>query len=198
MLDDRPYSSHPVPPMLLFPVMSPAVSLQSKKFIRLPCSSTRAQRPYAHLKLLTAVRPGCYSVAFEGEILAPGALIDVNRLPVPAVVLECAGPMGEGHGHRRREVLWILWLYDWPEGEWVELARAAAVNWEWTLTLREPAIRALHPRPDLIDVLDRGRAVAGAIMDAINRRVEDEIEPVRANALNAVYDQIASRLAMMA
>lgn len=135
---------------------------------------------------------------FEGRILAPGALMDAASLPLPTVVLECAGAIGDGRGHRRRELLWILWDYDWTRGAWVELGRAAAFDWSWKLSLREAVLAALYRPSSLVDVIERGATLAGEVIETLDRKIARELAAVQANALHSVYDQVAGRIASLA
>ena len=58
------------------------------QLIHLPRTSGRQARDYAHLKLLTRVRAsGAFASSFEGLILAPGALIAIERLGDNPVIL---------------------------------------------------------------------------------------------------------------
>ena len=174
---------------------SPHTLTAGSKCIQLPRSSTRFDRPYAHLKLLTRVRPGPWGASFEGKILAPGALLADRDLGPHPVVLECVGPQGPGRPGRQREMLWILWRYDRVREEWVELARAQAVASEWTLALKGPALRALNPQPPLIDVLGQARHLADEIMERIDETLLPEGEDLQTMALATVYDQLAGRIA---
>jgi hypothetical protein len=94
-----------------------------------------------------------------------------------------------------RDVLWILWRYDWRLEQWAEIARAQSRDATWTYALREPALAALHPEPRLFDVEERAAEVAGAVMDQIDKVMVEEVQPVRQWALNAVYDRVAGRIA---
>jgi hypothetical protein len=174
---------------------SPDVPLS--RFIQLPRSSGRANRAHAHLKLVTKIlASGHCNLGWEGEIYPPGALVERSKLLENAIVLECAGPQGDSRrGHNRREYLWILWRYDWGRGSWVEIARSLAINWEWALVLRPPAIQALYPRPEFCDVLQRGKDVASEVMGLIEQHLQGEDRSVRVNALASIYDQVAGRIA---
>lgn len=164
--------------------------------VRLPQSSSRLAREYAHIKLLHCVRETDYLItAFEGRVFRPGASIPADQLGEHPVALECAGPVGTG---RHRDVLWILWRYDWQAGQWIEIARAQAPDASWTIALRDPARAALNPKPRLFAVEDQSRQVAESILRAIDDRLLDEVQPVRAAALNRVYDWVAGRIAQCA
>jgi hypothetical protein len=168
------------------------------RFVQLPRSSTRLEKRWAHLKLITAIRPIEASCAFEGKIYPPGGLIPIEAMGERPVLLECAGPVGRGRRGRLRELLWILWEYDWESEEWRELARAQARDSSWAMALREPALRAMQKeRAELVDLIDRGQKLAAEIMESIDIRIEPERESVRAGALNSVYDQVAGRLAQL-
>jgi hypothetical protein len=167
-----------------------------QRLIQLPRTSSRSQRRLAHLKLLSAVRPLEFSCAFEGRIYPPGGLLPEEKLGPCPVVLECVGPVGDARPGRLREVQWILWRYDWQRAEWREIARAQSRDASWTLALREPAIRAMNPKPELVDVLRKGMDIATEIIESIDRRIEhSELEAVRPIVLDAVYNQVAARIA---
>lgn len=170
--------------------MTPA-SQQFPSRVALPRSSTRQAKSYAFCKVVEEVKEGPFGAAFEGKVYQAGELVERGALG-KGIVLECAGPVNVQRG-RRSEILWILWQYH-PEG-WKELGRASAVNWEWTLGLREIAQRALHPEPQLLDVLRLGRDLADAIVQAIDQGLEKTPEPLRKSVLSAVYDRVAGKLA---
>ena len=163
-----------------------------KRIVRLPQSSVRTQKQFAHLKLLNRIHPLESPIAFEGKLLAPGANISVEDLPEHPVIIECVGPVGTG---MRREILWILWAWDWPREEWHELARSQSVNSDWTLALREPAIRALHPERELQNTTAHWQSVSSAIMQSVDGQLELEVPEVKLYVLHAVYDQVAGRIA---
>ncbi len=168
------------------------------KWIQLPRSSTRLQKPLAHVKLLTGIRTSnAFNADFEGKIYAPGSRIDRSELPPLPVLLECVGAIGTPGRGKKREILWVLWRLDQGMDAWVEIARAQSLNWEWALVLRQPAINAMNP-PKLIDVLQRGRELAEQAIRALDLSLELENADVRVNMLSAVYDQVAGRLAALA
>jgi hypothetical protein len=163
--------------------------------IQLPRSSTRLQKAYAHVKVLSEVRLDApYNMGFVGKIHAPGAVVPLEELGARGVVLECVGPEKPARG-RQTPVTWILWR--WVEGKWQELARTAAIGWEWSLTLKEPAYRALYPKPEFYDVLSRGREVASELMVRIEERLNPEPKDVRTGVYASLYDQVAGRIAGM-
>jgi hypothetical protein len=110
------------------------------------------------------------------------------------IVLECAGPQGPWRGGRNRPNLWILWRYDRPAGRWQEIARALSTNWDWALVLREPAIRALRPVPDIADFSARGREVTEELLRAIDAMLVPELPAVRALVLTSIYDRMAGKI----
>jgi hypothetical protein len=175
---------------------SPDVPLS--RFIQLPRSSGRANRTYASVKLVTRILPSAhYNLGWEGRKYPPGALVERSELIENAIALECAGPQGtfkRGLAFRR-DWLWILWRYNWQRGEWVEVARALAINWEWALVLRQPAIQLLYPKPEFFDLLQRGKDVASEVMGLIEQHLQGEDLSVRVNALASIYDQVAGRIA---
>lgn len=146
------------------------------------------------LKLLrSARRAGPFGVwDLSGDLLKPGALIDSHSLPEPAILLECAGSVGGGRGHRRAPFLYVLWQFDRATGEWRELARVASVDADWTRDLGPIAARALSPpRPLLVD--------PGAVAHRLMLSLEEELEPfdqaVQRVILLRVYDELAARAA---
>ncbi len=184
-------------------VMVPQPTVASDIRIRLPFTSNRNQKPFAHLKLLTEVSPctlgGPFSADFKGKIYAPGAVLDAEELPDPAVVLECVGPIGLAKSGKQREILWVLWRYERKLEEWIEIARAQSDNTDWSLALREPALRALHPRPELVDVTKKTVQIAERIMQVVDSEMDNEADrKVKLKVLNSVYDQVAGRIAGIA
>jgi len=164
--------------------------------IRLPHSSTRVEIPYVYIKIVEEIIPLPFGLCqFHGRIHKPGATIAIETLPRPAVLVECAGPVGVYHRGRRRPYWYILWSLDYATLEWIELARAQARDASWTLAIREPAWRALHPRPELIDLMERSADVSQQLIDEIDKRLRAEMPEVQANALYSVYEWIAGRIA---
>jgi len=133
-------------------------------------------------------------MGFEGKVCRPGTRAEA-RPGEPLVVLEGAGPIGECSRGKPRDLLWILWRYDWGEGGWAEVGRAQATNWEWAITLREAAWRALNPDPKLYDVSRSGRELAEEIMLLVDARLKEQSADIQASALSAVYDRVACRIA---
>jgi len=167
---------------------------QASRRIQLPRSSSRLAQGYAHCRVLTSVSQKPFGTGFEGQIYPAGAVVDRARLPAPLVVLECAGPVDPRRGHTRSPVLWILW--EWTHERWRELGRSTAVNWEWTLDLRAPAARALHPDRELFDVLRVGRDLAEGILEVIEGRLEGEREDLRRSCFSSLYDRLSARIAL--
>lgn len=130
-----------------------------------------------------------------GKIYKTGARVTAEELGERPVLLEYAGPQGEWKRGKKREVLHILWRYDWEEGAWKEIARAFAFGSEWVAVLREPAIRALKPVNGAeVNSVDRGREVSDKLVQAIDDALEGELPEVRAAALAVLYGQVAARL----
>ena len=163
--------------------------------IALPHSSTRNQRQYAFCKIVKEIAARSYQGGFEGPIKKPGSVVGIEEFGPRPVVIECAGPAGDYRRGTRREVAWILWAWDWEFLKWKEVARTQAVNWEWTVDLREPAMRCLYPKPQLMDVMKRGREVATEIVESIEKRLAKETEDVRRSALCSLHDQVSGRIA---
>lgn len=128
-------------------------------------------------------------LGWEGKLYSPGSVIDRVE---PLIVLECAGPVGPARGHKRAEILWLLWQY--RQESWHELARSLAINYEWTEDLRGPAIRALYPVPALVDIIRAGREIAEEIISVIDERLERKDADLRRSTLSAVYDRVAARI----
>src|SRR3954465_13354686 len=125
--------------------MQQAVALSvPKKRVNLPRTSTRQQNPYdLYCKLISDVIPEPFGAClFDGKIFRPGALVELDNLPTPAVVIECTGPIGpyvNRRSERRRDYGYILWVLDRELLEWREIARAQAKDASWTAAIREPA-----------------------------------------------------------
>jgi hypothetical protein len=125
---------------------------------------------------------------FEGELLAPGAEIPAEQMPASGLVLECAGQVGLGWGHRRRPMLYILWQH--VAGEWRELARTSAVNRDWTVDLGPIAKRALDPpQPVLVDPA----GAAARVMTSVDHEIEKLDREAQRLVLLAIYDRVAAR-----
>ena len=168
----------------------------ARRRIQLPRSSSRAAKTDAYVKVVDRIRPEAWgAVSFEGKIYAPGQIVDTHSLPLPCVLVECAGPVGTWQRGKRREFLYVLWRLDSIAWEWVEIARAQAFDWSWTVAFRELAFRALHPRPELVDITGRSLDAAEEILRMIEQRLVGEITEVRVSALHSVYERVAGRLA---
>jgi hypothetical protein len=173
----------------------PEQSANPPRRIQLPRSSTRLERPQVYVRIVTAMHQEAWgAVTYDGPLHAPGAVVDFASLPDPAVAIECAGPVGVWQRGKHREILYILWVWDSRRLEWREIARALALNWAWTSMLREACYQALHPRPELVDVIQRSRDVTEEILQAIERRLDSEMREVRASVLHSVYEQVAGRI----
>jgi len=152
--------------------------------------------PYVYIKIVENIVPLPFGLCrFDGKIYKPGAVIAVETLPQPAVALECAGPVGVYRRGKRRDYQYLLWTLDPGHLQWRELARAQARDASWTVAVRELAWRALHPRPELIDLMERSADVSQQLIDEIDKRLRAEMPEVQANALYSVYEWIAGRIA---
>jgi hypothetical protein len=90
-----------------------------------------------------------------------------------------------------------LWRYDREEKRWHEIARAHSLNWDWAITLRDPAIRALQQRRDSgVDLAERGREVTEELLRAIDTALLPEPPEVRTLVLTTIYDQMAGRIVL--
>jgi hypothetical protein len=129
--------------------------------------------------------------AFEGDLVRPGSVVELDGLPEPAVVLECAGTDGAGQGHRRSGVVYVLWRLDRQAGEFRELARVVCENRDWTVDLGPIARRELAPsQPVLVDpkrVCERICGVLDEEMDRLHRDAQRIL-------LLALYDRLAARV----
>jgi hypothetical protein len=164
--------------------------------IRLPQSSTRLQVPYVYVKIVEDIVPLPFGLCrFDGPIYRPGAAIAIDALPRPAVAIECAGPIGAWRRGRRRDDQYLLWTLDYEHLEWRELARAQARDASWTVAVRELAWRALHPRPELLDIMERSQDVSRELIDEIEKRLRSEMPEVQAHTLYAMYEWLAGRIA---
>jgi hypothetical protein len=167
---------------------------QSVTLVKLPRSALR-RGALTWSKLLDHVDADARNgFGFQGRILRPGALVALEELPEPAVLVECAGSDGSGHGHRRSATTYILWQFDRARGEWRELARAASVGREWASDLRSIALRALghEPAPFIPPTTQETIARVLAL-------VEGELRGVRAETvldlMGALHDRLAAHAA---
>jgi hypothetical protein len=154
--------------------------------------------PYVYVKIIERIQPNAWGILFEGSLHRPGAVLEADFLPQPAVAIECAGPVGTWQRGKRRPCLYILWLFDHTKGEWIELARAQAVDASWMAALQEPARQALHPRPELLDIVERSQSLADELVEAVDGRLIGEIPEVRASALYSIYERLAGEIAAFA
>lgn len=176
-------------------VGSASLRPETNQRIALPHSSTRNQRTYAHCRIVREIVGTPYQSCFVGPVKPPGAVLDISEFGQHPVVIECVGPVGDYKRGTKREVLWILWSWDWEFQKWKEIARSLAMNWEWSCDLRGPAMRCLYPKPGLIDVIKRGREVAVEIADIISQRLDREPADVKWNVLCSLHDQMAGKIA---
>jgi len=168
--------------------------------VRLPCSAPlRYVRDFrAYARVLTRVDPHAdYASGFEGCLLRPASLVREAALPDPAVLLECAGPVRRGSGHRRAPSLYVLWRFDRRRGEWCELARTQAEAWEWAVDLRGPAMRALgqvQARAAAVQVRDLEARLErfGCVLDEELAGLPHRQQPL---FLAGLADWVAARLA---
>jgi hypothetical protein len=165
--------------------------------IKLPRSAAR-RGALTWSKLLTRVDAKAQNgFGFEGRVLRPGALIGIDELGEPAVLLEYAGFTGaprrdeSGWGHRRCADLYILWRYDRARGEWAELARARSVNWEWALDLRPIARRALEgPPPEPPEE----RTAIARVLSLVDAEIEGAGHQTLLDVMAALHDRLAARV----
>jgi hypothetical protein len=174
--------------------MYPEVAIGLRR-IQVPSSGNRKDRGRVFAKLLEHVeREALAGFGFDGKLCVPGEWIDSEDLPEHPAILECAGPLGEWKRGKQRAMLWILWRLDRAAWEWIEVARAQAIGWEWALVLREPAWRCLNPDPGLYDVIEKGNTLALAIMAAIDGHLKDEDYNLQASVLSLIHERICGRM----
>lgn len=164
--------------------------------VQLPRTSTRLQKPQVYVKIVNGMKQENWgAVTYEGSLHAPGDVVPWASLPQPAVLIECAGPIGVWQRGKHREVLYILWRWDWIQMDWVEVARAQSLNWSWTVVLKEAVYQALHPRPDLVDIIQRSRDLAEEMLRIMHERLEPEMPDVQKTAWHSIYERVAGRIA---
>jgi hypothetical protein len=165
--------------------------------IKLPRTAPRSEK-LTYIKLIHHIRPLGFGLAFDGPILCPGALASRGTLGERPVIVECAGrcKIGRNGENHRSEYLYLLWRYDYAREEWIELGRARAADWTWSLALRELAIEALRPpNPRLVDVYRESERVAGKVCGVLDEELEWAVEGVKVRSLGLVYEQVAARIA---
>jgi len=167
------------------------ITPQVRKVVRLPQTSTRAQRLYAHVKIVDRVHPLDSPIAFDGRIYPPGACVPIEDLPAQTVAIECVGQVGPRG--RRKDLLWLLWKYDWGLDGWRELGRAQSVDAGWTIALRPLAAQALQHNP--IDMTAHWQEIVRVLMSEIDLKLENERQETAMNVLHAVYSELAGRIA---
>lgn len=79
----------------------------------------------------------------------------------------------------------------------MELVRAASPGTEWVYSVREAAMEALNPRPELVEVKARCHRLSEEIIALIDQRLQDEAEGVKGAVLSAIHEQIAGRIAAL-
>jgi hypothetical protein len=167
--------------------------------IQFPNTCPQNRKHFAHIRLLTQVRPEAWNAAgFEGRLFRCGAPATHEDLGENPVAIECAGPQGTWKRGKHRETLWILWRYDWEEKRWREIARAQSTNWAWAIILREPAIRAMQvsDKSGQLNLAERGREVTEELLRAIDTALVSELPEVRTLVLTTIYDQMAGRIVL--
>ena len=177
--------------------MQAAVALEvsgvAEPLVRLPRTAAR-RGAITYCRIVCRVVPDAVwsGYRFEGELARPGSLFPTTRLPDPALLLECAGNLPGGWGHNRTPTVYILWRYDRKAGVWRELARAQALETDWTVALGPIAQAALNPpRPILVDT----EATAARVMEQLEREIKPLEFRVRVLVLRAVEDRLAAGMA---
>lgn len=154
----------------LAPAASKAHDLRMVRFPR----SCPSRKSTGHLRLVSSVDLSAPAgLQLRGRFVLPGAKLELDALPRPAVVLEHAGrvadPAAKTHAERRRSFadLWILWRFDFETSGWVEVVRTTAVNAAFQLEFAPIAARLLN---------DEGHAVPAAQARPAASRVICSIE----------------------
>jgi hypothetical protein len=171
--------------------------------IRLPRSSAPRERN-CFLKLLYRVDPEAdHGFGFEGIILKPGSVVAPSQLrpddrfPETPVLLEYTP--GEAYGpagRRRRDAIYILWLYNQAKDDWREMGRAVSYSWEWAVELRPLAARTLKEARSSVEIAKL--TDVPAIAERIATFLDHELTPLdpcdRLRVIGVLHDQFASRL----
>lgn len=118
---------------------------------RLPRSSV-SRNAIGHLRLLTDVDLyGSPYLQFFGKMLRPGGIFEIEDLPRPAVLLECAGSVRTAPARSRYSfhTLYVLWSFDFDASEWHEELRGTTRDMNLIIDFAPVAHRLLYaiPRP---------------------------------------------------
>lgn len=168
--------------------------------IRVPNTSGRRNSTSWTL-LLSHVDPQDFTgFGFHGRFIRAGSRIPEGDLwpsgkfPAVPILLEFAGADRPGWGHRRPDQVHILWRYDRAAREWRELARSSSVDGQWTWDLQPIARRALLDQaPE--EPTARPWAMARDLVMALERNLDQLQTEDRPLLLDAVYNQLAARMA---
>lgn len=164
--------------------------------LRLPMTSARTT-PNTWVKLVTRVDVHAASgFGFDGKVYPPGAHIPLDDLPDRALALECAGGIGPGWGHKRRDLLYILWKYDRARREWRDVAQARSINAEWAMALRPIAARELSDPEERALAIDAD-GVAERVMHLLDAELEDADLCATESVLAVLHDRLAARVAKL-
>jgi hypothetical protein len=171
--------------------VTPRGAFANPEKLRLPRSSSRLNAPRVFCRLVTGFRKQNDHVWIDGPVFAPGSEVSFDQLGC-GLLLECAGPIGAGRGHRRPEVLWILWRWN---GDWRELGRVEAIGSEWIHVLGPIVERELAPnRGQLFEISRRGADLADQSLAEIEQKLVGEPEPLRKEVWRNLYDQLPGRI----
>jgi hypothetical protein len=179
-------------------VPCPQFAPEKPRRFEFPRSSTRLQIPNVYIKVVGRILPEPFGCAMfephDRRLHRPGAVVDLDALPRPCVVIECTGPVGAWQRGKKRDRAYILWRLDFSRYEWVEICRAQSLDASWSAVFREPAMRALYPRPELVDVIGRSLELADDLLAVIDEKLMPERTDIRRTVLDTLYERVAGRI----
>lgn len=172
--------------------------------VPLPESSPRSARraKMCFLKLLSAVDPDAtHGFGFKGTFFRPGEVVSCARLrpsleypEIPIILEQGLAPAHGIPGHRRCDMVTILWRWDATLRKWRELGRTVSVGCEWAVEMRPLAIRALAEAHGGTVVLIDELAIVSRISEFLDHEVSVLGPSDRLRLLGVIHDQLAMRL----
>jgi hypothetical protein len=169
--------------------------------------TAEGRREQCYAKLIRTVSDNRTAMAFEGNLLRCGAVIDDAELwpgedwPAAPLLLEYAGldyraplqRLANGYGGKRRPLIHILWRYDCDECEWRELVRSSSVDGDWVQQFaaiaRVELGRGAKRPPVEVAALASARCV-----EALDRELRELKGEELILALGFLYEQVAARM----